>query len=463
MRSRERKSRGSKIWVLNFTYNLYNFILLYKLPEVIAKEFIKFIILSNNKSKRRFFWERLGFLPGAIRRSQKIRWIWIHANSIGEVNACYPLICLLKDKYPKNKVLLTTTNFSADERAMQLNIADAVTFFPYDIPLIIKKYLKIFNPLCVIIAECDIWPNFVKICKNKGTPIVVVSGIYSNDYNRSLGLRYLYNYKFRLSKDVLENIDCFCMQTADDARRLSFIVPGHKNISVTGNLKFSYLNNNKLSPEEKFYYQILFNLKETDPIFIAGNMHQIENEMVIDAFRIVKKRISNAVMILAPRFMEDICSLEPLLVEKMFTYVKRTELDTQERINKDVILLDTMGELAKVYGIGNVAFVGGSLVYLGDMFGGHNILEPAVLGVPVLFGPYMHNFQNLADLFCQRKAAVQVKDSEDLANCVVKFLTNQEDSRQIVANATNIFEENKDVLDKTFLFIDEKLKQPQSY
>jgi 3-deoxy-D-manno-octulosonic-acid transferase len=462
MRNRQRKNRGSKIWILNFTYNLYNFILLYKLPEVIAKKFIKFIVLSRDKSKRRFFWERLGFLPKIIKQSQKNRWIWIHANSIGEVNACYALIRMLKDKYPQNKILLTTTNFSADERAMQLNIAGAVTFFPYDIPLIIKKYLKIFNPLCVIIVECDIWPNFVKMCRKDGIPILVISGIFADGNGRSLGSRYLYNYKFNLSADVLNNINRFCMQTSQDAQRLTHLITDYKNISITGDLKFSSLNE-KASTEEISYYKNIFNIKDRDSVFIAGNIHKEEFEMVLDAFRIVKQKNSDTIMILAPRFIRDISYIEPLLSKKELSFVKGTWLGKQKRFNEEIILLDTMGELVKIYALGKVAFVGGSLVYLGDMFGGHNILEPAALGVPVLFGSYMHNFQNLADLFCQRKAAVQVKDSENLANCVVKFLTNQEESRQMVANATNIFEENKNVLDKTFLFIDEKLKQSQSY
>lgn len=443
---------------INFSYKKYNSILLLKLFEVIVKKFIKFILLSKDNQKKRFFWERLGLLPNIIRKSNQAEWIWVHANSIGEVNACVSLIQLIKNKYPYNPILITTTNFSADQRAAQLNIADAVTFFPYDTPLIIKKYLKIFNPLCVIIVECDIWPNFVKMCKKNSIPVLVISGIFAEGNRRSLGSRYLYNYKFNLSTEALNNIDRFYMQTFEDAQRLSYLMGNYKEISVTGDLKFSILNG-RLAMKEINYYRNIFDIKDKDSVFIAGNIHKEEFEMILDAFRIVKQKISDVIMILAPRFIRDISYIEPLLSKKKLSYIKRTVLNEQKRFNEDIILLDTIGELAKIYALGKVAFVGGSLVYLGDAFGGHNILEPSVLGVPVLFGPYMHNFQNLSELFLKYNAAVKINNTQELADWVFKIITDKSESQRIISNAMMIFEENRDVAKKTFFLIDGKLKQ----
>lgn len=456
------KLTNNNMRILDFSYFLYNFILVVKFIEVVPKKFIKFVLLNNTPQKRRFFRERLGIFHKTLKiLANKNKWIWLHANSIGEVNASMPLINLIKSKYGDEwRILLTTTNFSADKRALQLNIVDAISFFPYDIPLIIRRFLKIFNPHCIIIVECDVWPNFIKICKSKKISVLVISGMFTNGYSRSLGLRHLYDYTFRLSKDVFEKIDYFFMQTEEDARMLSYIIPEHKNIRVTGNLKFSCTNRKSIS-EEKQYYKKLFNIKEINPVFVAGNIHKVEDEMVINAFKIVKKFSLNAIMILAPRFMQDVSSMEFILRKKGFSYVKRTDLDRQERVGADVILLDTMGELTNIYSIAGVSFVGGSLVYLGDMFGGHNILEPAAVGVPVVFGCYMHNFQSMADLFCKREAGIQVKDSQELADWVVKFIANPDESKKYTSNAIKILEENRDVLEKTFLCIDEKLKQLQ--
>jgi len=442
---------------INFSYSKYNVILFLKLFEVIVKEFIKFILVSRDNQKKRFFWERLGVLPSIIRKSDQVKWIWIHANSIGEVNASVSLTKLIKNIYRYNPILITTSNFSADERARQLKIADAVVFFPYDVPFIIKRFFSIFNPFCVIIIECDVWPNFVTICKDKCIPIFIVSGVFANSNTRSLDLRYLYNFKFRLSEKVLQNISQFCMQTQEDAERVFNEMPYHKNISVTGNLKFGCANG-KSAFQDKDYYQRLFKMNDRDPVFIAGNVHKEEIEIVLDAFKITKERMPALIMILAPRFIKDISSIELLFIKKGLSFIRRTWLDSQKRTDEHVILLDTMGELAAVYGVGKVAFVGGSLVYLGEMFGGHNILEPAVLGVPVLFGPHMHNFQSLADLFYKRKAALQINNKEELAEGIWRLLGDADESYRLTSNVKTILEENKFIAERTFSAINDRLK-----
>lgn len=446
-----------KTKAINFSYSKYSAILFLKLFEVTAKEFVKFILLSEDKQKKRFFWERLGVLPNVMRKGDQVRWIWIHANSIGEVNASVSLIRLIKNKHPYNPILMTTTNFSADERARQLKIADAVAFFPHDVPVIIRRFIRIFNPFCIIIIECDVWPNFLMICKGKCIPVFVVSGIFANSNIRSLGVRYLYNFKFKLPGKVLESINQFCMQTQEDAERVLNVIPLHKHISVTGNLKFGCIND-KSASQEKDYYKKLFKMNDGEPVFIAGNVHKEELEIVLDAFKIAKGKIPALIMMLAPRFIKDVPHIESLFIKNGLSFIRRTRLDAQKRTDEHVILLDTMGELAGVYGIAKAAFVGGSLVYLGEMFGGHNILEPAALGVPVLFGPHMHNFQSLADLFYKRKAALRINGKEDLAEGISRLLSDTGESNRLTSSVRTILEENKYVAERTLSAIDERLK-----
>lgn len=445
--------------ILKFSYLRYNILLAVKFLEVIMKEFVKFVLLSRDYQKKRFFWEKLGRINNLPEETASGRWIWVYANAIGEVNACQPLFALIKSKYPGIKIFLTTANFSADKRAFQLNLADRISFFPYDYPWIIKKILNIFKPACVLIIECDVWPNLVKICKERGIATFVISGTYSDKNNRSLGLRYLYNYTFRLSGDVFKYIDYFCMQTEKDASGLRSVIPEHKNINVSGNLKFSGLGNSR-TLEEKGRYRKIFNIKETTPVFIAGNIHIEELSLILDAFISIKKDLASSRLILAPRFIEAVIDMERKIKERGFVLAKKTDFDNHNNVgHADMILVDTMGELGEIYSLASVAFVGGSLVYLNGRFGGHNILEPAALGVPVLFGPYMHNFQALADLFLERRAAIEVKDSKELADAVIRLISYPEDSKSVVLSAQEIFNENKDVTERAFIFIDGILKQ----
>lgn len=439
---------------LNFNYNLYNIILGFKFLEVVPKKFIKYILLSRNPQKKRFFFEKLGIvsIPAKINNTNR-EWVWLHANAIGEVSACQPLIRLIKTRYPSKRILLTTSNFSADSKAHELKIADKVIFFPYDIPFIVKRFLKIFNLACVIIIECDIWPNFIRICKQNKIPIVVASGVYTNDSCRSLGLRHLYNYRFRFTWEVFKNIDFFSMQTEVDVNKLRSDFKDITNTYVGGNLKFSSLD--ATAPlNDKPNYAALFNIKPDERVFIAGNVHKAESSDVINAFMQVKNELPEAVMILAPRFIHEVKDVEEVLKNKRLNYVRRTAIgNKQKRYQESIILLDTMGELAKVYPLAKVAFVGGSLAYLGEMFGGHNIIEPAQFGVPVIFGQHMHNFKHLADLFLREKLATQVKDAAELG-AAIKDLIKDDKAREFTrSKIRDIFTEYGDAAEKTFSFL----------
>lgn len=437
--------------IRSFSYGLYNRILALKFGEVVVKEFLKFFLFSTSHQERRFFLERLGFLPASLNAHGSDKWVWVHTNALGEVNASYELIRIIKERYPKARVLLTTSNFSADNRAQQIKIVDAVVFFPYDLPFIVEKFIRYFKPVAVVIIEIDIWPNFVKACKRNGIPVFLVSGIFSDRTVRTIGLRYLYNYIFRLSKEVFENIECFCMQEQNDVDGLLSRIPDHKRVYECGNLKFSRANNVFLSEQDYVGYKNIFNITLDDSVLVAGNVHLLEAETLLSAFKKVRDGIPRAMMILAPRLLDEVPAFESLLKVQGLRYVKKTVLSEKRvRDKEEVLILDTIGELAGVYFLANAAFVGGSLAYLGEVFGGHNILEPARFGVPVIFGPHMHNFRTIADLFLQKKIAVEVSDADNLAESIVESFIDEKRRELVRLMAREIFEQNSNVAEKIF-------------
>lgn len=441
---------------LQYSHCKYNFILYLKFIEVTVKEFLKFVLFSSDPQKKRFFWERLGFFENVIKKSDK-KTIWFHANSIGEVNALVQIVGFFRVKFKNVHILITTTNFCGDDRARKLRIADTVIFFPQDVPLIITKFLKAFKPVYVIIVECDIWPNFVRLCNKNRIPVIVISGIYTDALIRSLGIRYFYDYKFRLSADILKDINIYCMQNEEYAGELVRLLPQHHRISVTGNLKFSASFPKEPEANKNRDYLTLFGIRNFEYVVVFGNIHKEEVGELLSVFKSLKNKFNNLVAVLALRFMEDLQYARSFLESNKIDYIIRTDLDKKQRTGEALILLDTMGELPYVYGIGKIAFVGGSLIPLGDRVGGHNILEPAIQGAAVFFGQYMEHFKSLARLFYERKAGIMVRDSADLLARIEQFIRQPQELQLVVSNANQVIGENMDVAEKTFMRIESEL------
>lgn len=438
-----------EIW--DFSYPLYNRIITLKFPEVLFKEFFKLFLFTSDRQKKRLFTERLGFLPALSADKAKAQWVWVHANAIGEVAALRELIRVIRQKYPDARVLLTSANLSADEKARQMGIFDAVAFFPYDLNFALKRFIGHFRIAGVIITEVDVWPNFVRICRQNHIPVFLVSGICTDKSSRSVGMRYFYDYRFIPSREVLENIEFFCMQSEDDVKELFTMIPDANRIAKCGNLKLSEANSAFCKDAGTTGYYPQFNIDNGSPVFVAGNVHLSETAAVLAAFKKVKAAVPAAVMILAPRLLQETAAMEGMLRDKSLHYVKKTTLDNgRRRVNEEVILLDTMGELADIYSLAKVAFVGGSLVNMGDVFSGHNIIEPARFGVTVLFGAYMNNFRVLADTFLREGLAVEVKDADELFKAITGVINNSQNRERVRQAAEAFFARHNNVAEQTF-------------
>jgi 3-deoxy-D-manno-octulosonic-acid transferase len=327
--------------------------------------------------------------------------------------ATIPLVQEIKKKYPNQKIVISTVtvtgNYTATLRAKE---ADAVIYFPFDYPLIVKRAIKKINPKLFITLETELWPNFLRRLKRTGISSVVISGRISNrSYRKYRWARFFFS-------KVLANIDTFYMQTDLDAQRVIDIGAPHDRVITVDNLKFDQCVPTVTSEEKAQLYRA-FHLDAGQKIFIAGSTHRGEEEDVLEIFKTLKKRYADLIVILAPRQPERFNEADNLISRHKLKSIKRTQLKQQkEPQHYDVILLDTIGELSKLYSIGTIIFVGGSLVPIG----GHNILEPVAYKKAVIFGPHMDNFLEIARVLKNTGGGLQVATKEEFLFQAQKLL-----------------------------------------
>lgn len=364
------------------------------------------------------FWQRFGILPPAVCSIPK-RGIWIHAVSVGEVLAVLPLIQALQTRWPRRPLFLSTATLTGQTLARKkLPREIGVFYFPLDWRFTVRKSLDTMQPSLVLIAETEIWPNFLRECGARSIPVVMVNGRLSD---RSVG-RYRTIKPFM--RRVLKDVSFCCMQTELDRDRLLSLGVDPGKVDVAGNLKYEVAAPAAIEGKTESYRQ-LFGWKPDRFVVVAGSTMKDEEPLVLAAFRALQAACPDAVLLIAPRHPERFREVEKLLSDRSIAYVKRSDLSpaTQGRSQEQqVVLLDTLGELAALYALASVVFIGGSLVPTG----GHNILEPALFRKPILFGPSMSNFREMSEYFLKQQAAVQVKDSAELGNELIRMFREAE-------------------------------------
>ena len=373
-------------------YILYNFILV--LATIVLSPYILFKLATVPKYRGGIS-QKLGRLrKGVLKVLGGTRPIWVHAVSVGEVMAAHPLIRELKKKYPGRKLILSTVtvtgNFTAKQRVPE---ADAVFYFPFDYPWIVRRVIQKINPVIVLVAETELWPNFFRELQRQGIPSALINGRISP---RSYG-NYL-RFK-RFFTEVFKSVTLFCMQSDEDAARIRDIGAPPDRVMVTGNLKFDQ----KISPAQQRPVAIAAGRR----VITAGSTHRGEEAILLEIFSRLRKKYPDLVLIIAPRHPERFDEVCGLITSAGYECQRRTRLKGPVR---DVVLLDTIGELRAFYGACDIAFVGGSLVKVG----GHNLLEPAAMKKPVIFSRYMFNFKEISEALIQAGGGLMVKDKEEL-------------------------------------------------
>lgn len=393
--------------------------------------------------------QRLGYLPVSFNLDGD-RSIWIHAVSVGEVLTARALVGDLRARYPNLRLFLSTTTMTG-QRVARSNIqqVDAVFFFPFDFAFIVRRTLRLVRPRLFIMMETEIWPNLLRACRRTGVRTLLVNGrISSRSYPR-------YRLARPLFRRVLRHIDRFCMQGDESARRIIDLGADPARVSVTGSLKFDSLELPTAESLGRGPGRVLrfFRVAPNRPVVIAASTIKGEEEMVLSAFRRVKHSWPGALLILAPRKPERFGDAEVLVRQEGFSVARRTELRIDAEPAEDVVVLDSIGELARVFQLATVVFVGGSLVDAG----GHNILEPAVFGRPILFGPHMQNFAEIAHAFLEHQAAVEVGSARELEEALPALVGDPVRQASLGAAARALVEANRGAKDKSLAVIAELL------
>ena len=341
---------------------------------------------------------RLGKLPRRLMAPSSKPVIWVHAVSVGEVLAVSGLVTELS-RFPEHQVFISTTTDTGQKLARKRFGEDNVFYFPLDFAFAIRPYLQALRPQLIVIAETEFWPNFLRLAKEAGARIAVVNARISD---RSFpGYRRLRRWLTR----ALANVDLFVAQTDEDRRRLLEIGVAAQRVEVTGNLKFDV--SPPAPPPIVGCLRNAFQEAGASPVLVCGSTVDGEEPLLLRAFENVLASHPRALMILAPRHPERFVEVAALLSKLGVRFWKRS-LWSGEPIAGGVFLVDTIGELAVLYSLGTLAFVGGSLVPRG----GHNIIEPAHYGVPIIVGTHTDNFRDIVGLFQSRNAVKVVGPAE---------------------------------------------------
>jgi 3-deoxy-D-manno-octulosonic-acid transferase len=421
-------------------YLLYSF--LTAVIFVLASPYFLYQALRHNKYVGSIA-QRLGYLPVSFNLDGDES-IWVHAVSVGEVLSARPLMSELRASYPKLRLFLSTTTLTGQQLARRsVPDVDAVFYFPFDWTITARRTLNVVRPRLFVMTETEIWPNLLRECKRRGVRTLMVNGRIS----------YRSFPRYRLArpfmKRVLAHIDRFCVQGEETSRRLIELGAEPARIIVTGSLKFDSLESSPTPGRGRERVLRFFRVPPTRPVIIAGSTLKGEEEPVIRAFNRVRASGVNALLVIAARHPERFDEVERLCRHEGLTVVRRTELPIDAEPRADAVVLDTIGELAQLYQIATVVFVGGSLVPAG----GHNILEPAVYGKPVVFGPHMQNFGEIAETFLTNGAAIQVRTAGEFEETMLSLIGDPVRRARVGAAARALVESNRGARDRTLMVI----------
>tara|TARA_B110000967_G_scaffold67121_1_gene69410 strand:+ start:2978 stop:4297 length:1320 start_codon:yes stop_codon:yes gene_type:complete len=423
---------------------IYSILFYLLLPVILGRLLFRAI---KAPAYRQRWAERFGFVAPAKTAKETI---WLHAVSVGETLAAVPLVKALQEKYPDHHLMITCMTPTGSER-IRAAFGDSVehSYAPYDMPDAVARFLNRVKPSLLIIMETELWPNTIAACHKRNIPVLLANGRLSEKSANA------YKRIQPLIRPMLEQVTAVAAQHRDDGARFNDLGLAESSLNVTGNIKFDLSLNQTIKRNAQ---QLLSDWRGVSerPILLAASTHRGEDEIILDAFGQIKEKlkgeIDNPLLVLVPRHPERFNKVAELCSSVAnFKLARRSREDSVEAA--DILLGDTMGELMTFFGACDIAFVGGSLV----ANGGHNMIEPAAWGVPVLTGPHLFNFNEASQLLVEGKAMAICHNADQLAERSVELFQDAQLRSQMGGAAQRIAEANRGALDKLLALIERTL------
>ncbi|MCX8847227.1 lipid IV(A) 3-deoxy-D-manno-octulosonic acid transferase [Vibrio parahaemolyticus] len=411
--------------------------IIYTALLALASPFLLLGLYKSKPNKPKFggrWKEHFGITP-QLKTHQ--RPIWIHAVSVGESIAATPLIKELKQQYPEQPIVVTTTTSTGAEQIAKLGDLVEHRYMPIDFGFAVKSFLKAIPPKKMLIIETELWPNTLNVVKQASVPITVVNARLSE---KSCQIYAKVQWLFNQIHPCFTQVLC---QTDSDAERFERLGVNKEKLSVTGSIKFDIQISDHVKQQGK---ALRAQLGKDRPVWIAASTHKGEDEQVLEAHKQILESHPNALLILVPRHPERFDDVFALCKKQGFETVRRTEKQPAENTTQ-IYLGDTMGEMLVLIGAADICFMGGSLI--GDKVGGHNVLEPAALGVPVITGPSYYNFQDLVDTMQREDCITLIYNARDLATSITLLMQGDYQHRRFRKYITKFVENNTGALKKT--------------
>lgn len=399
---------------------LYSFLLTLLTPLVL----LRLIWLARRNPAYLDRWpDRLGF-PRALPGGSPV--IWLHAVSVGEVLAARPLLDRLIEVYPQYRMVVTTTT-PTGAATVRRSFGGTIEhrYFPYDLPIAVRRALRVLHPSLVVIMETELWPNYFAACAKAGVPLALVNARLSEKSARG------YRRVSTLVRDTLRSATLIAAQSRADADRFLSLGADPARLIVCGNVKFDMDVPQSLREQGEALRQFF---STSRPVWIAASTHPGEEAGILEAFGALQQPFPDCLLILAPRHPERCDAVEELSRHAGFDTLRRSRRE-QYGGGTEVFILDSLGELPVYYACADIAFVGGSLVPVG----GHNLLEPASLGVPVISGPHLFNFSSISELLLEAQAMCVVSNAAALADTVIRLLRDADLRRAMGDRARGVF------------------------
>lgn len=421
-------------------YGLYNVLLILAFPLILCALLLK-------KRCRSGLLQRIGWVvPRGWDSRQNV--LWIHAVSLGEVSAIVPFVRMLHQRYPATRIVVSTITETGREAVrQQLSGIAAHCFLPLDYPWIVNRFITSLNPIGFLVVETELWPNLLRSLSHRGIPAVIMNGrLSSRSFSR-------YQWVRPFMRQVLSTVALGLVQSGRDERRFVELGALPDRMHRTGNMKFDLTMNGGF-PSQPSIQRSAFRLSEDERLLVAGSTHPTEEEILLEGYRELLRSFSNVVLLLAPRHIERCDVLARTIEDFGFPPVRRSRLlegGAQGAVGPRVILLDTQGELAQVYGLAFMAFVGGTLVPVG----GHNLLEPPVWGKPVCFGPYTDHCHEIAELLIESGGGIRVRNGHELTETFVRGMQNQDWVSHLGLNARKVIDDNQGVVERNLAMVEQ--------